>query len=177
MSRSTGSNTSLRLALALLLCVAGAVHARPLPTLPFEPVAVGAGTLRFLGLHLYDGRLWSPDGRWRADAPFALELIYARGFEGEDIARRSIDEIRRLGGHDADTLARWEARLRGLFPDVRAGDRLTGVRLPGAGVRFYAGARHLGEIRDETFANAFFGIWLDARTRAPDLRKKLLGLQ
>lgn len=177
MSRSIVWNTPLRLAFALLLCVTGAAWARPLPALPFEPVPVGAGTLRFLGLPLYDGRLWSPDGRWRVDAPFALELIYARGFDGEDIARRSIDEMRRLGDHAPSTLARWETQLRAVFPDVKPGDRLTGVRLPGAGVRFYAGTRHLGDIGDERFAEAFFGIWFDARTRAPDLRRKLLGLQ
>lgn len=177
MSRNTAWNTPLRLLLALLLCGAASALARPLPSLPFEPVEVGAGTLRFMGFHLYDGRLWSPDGRWRADAPFALELIYARSFDGTDIARRSIDEIRRLGGHDEATLARWETQLKRLFPDVKPGDRLTGVRLPGAGARFYAGDRLTGAIRDEALAEAFFGIWLDARTRAPDLRRKLLGRQ
>ncbi len=177
MSRNSGWNTPLRLALALLLCVAGAACARPQAALPFEPVQVGAGALRFLGVHLYDGRLWSQDGRWRADAPYALELIYARRFDGDDIARRSIDEIRRLAGHDAATLARWETRLRAIFPDVQAGDRLVGVRLPGQGARFYYGADLLGEIREEALADAFFAIWLDPRTRAPDLRRKLLGLQ
>lgn len=177
MSRNSGWNTPLRLALALLLFAAGSVLARPQAPLPFEPVVVGAGTLRFMGFALYDGKLWSPSGRWNADAPFALELIYARAFDGDDIARRSIDEIRRLRTLDDATAARWEARLSAIFPDVKAGDRLTGVRLPGQGVQFYAGSRPLGRIEDEALAEAFFAIWLDPRTRAPDLRRKLLGLQ
>lgn len=177
MSRNSGWNTPFRLGLALLLFAAGAAFARPQAPLPFEPEAVGAGTLRFMGFALYDGKLWSPTGRWDADAPFALELIYARAFDGEDIARRSLEEIRRLRSVDDATAARWEARLKAIFPDVKAGDRLTGVRLPGQGARFYVGERLLGRIDDEALADAFFAIWFDPRTRAPDLRRKLLGRQ
>lgn len=177
MSRNSGWNTPLRLALALLLLAAGSVFARPQAPLPFEPNVVGAGTLRFMGFALYDGKLWSPSGRWDADAPYALELTYARAFDGEDIVRRSLDEIRRLRAPDEATLTRWEARLKAIFPDVKAGDRLTGVRLPGQGARFYVGERLLGRIDDESLAEAFFAIWFDPRTRAPDLRRKLLGRQ
>ena len=181
MSRNSGWNTPpdltrIGLILALVLFAAGTAIARPQAPLPFEPAAVGAGTLRFMGFALYDGKLWSPGGRWDANAPYALELIYARGFDGEDIARRSLEEIRRLRTLDDATAARWEARLRAVFPNVKAGDRLTGVRIPGEGVRFYAGERLLGHIDDEVLASAFFAIWLDPRTRAPDLRRKLLGL-
>ena len=50
----------------------------------------GAGTLRFLGLRIYEARLWSPapitgEG---LDQALALELIYARDLVGEQIARR-----------------------------------------------------------------------------------------
>lgn len=182
MSHNSGWNTlsdlkRTGLALALLLFAAGTALARPQAPLPFEPAAVGAGTLRFMGFALYDGKLWSPTGRWDATAPFALELIYARAFDGDDIARRSVEEIRRLRTLDDATAARWEARLRAIFPDVKSGDRLTGVRVPGQGARFYAGERFLGRIDEEPLADAFFAIWLDPRTRAPDLRRKLLGQQ
>ena len=46
--------------------------------------------------------------------------------------------------------------------------------IPGTGVAFYSGLRKLGQIDDESFADAFFGIWLDPATRAPDLRARLL---
>lgn len=177
MSRNSGWNTPFRLFIALLLLAAGSACARPQAPLPFEPQAVGTGTLRFMGFALYDGSLWSPDGRWTPGAPFALELVYARGFDREDIARRSIEEIRRLRTPNDVTLARWSARLEAIFPDVKAGDRLTGVRLPGQGARFYVGDRLIGHIDDENLADAFFAIWFDPRTRAPDLRRKLLGLQ
>jgi len=41
----------------------------------------------------------------------------------------------------------------------------------------YVGDQLQHEIRDPEFAEAFFAIWLDPRTRDPELRQQLLGLQ
>lgn len=160
----------------LAFCFAAVLpaHASPLPQLSGY-ATVGSGTLRYFGLRIYDATLWSPGGAWSAGKPYALELRYARRFEGAAIARRSIEEMRAQRDHPAATLARWEAQMRALFPDVEAGDRLTGVRIPGAGAAFYSGTRKLGQIDDEAFADAFFGIWLDPASSAPELRNRLLG--
>jgi len=40
---------------------------------------------------------------------------------------------------------------------------------------FYNQHRLLGAIDDPVFARAFFSIWLDPRTREPQLRARLLG--
>lgn len=174
MSPSFVLNTQRRTALAAAcLLAASALNASPLPHLSnFE--AVGSGTMRFFGLRIYDATLWSPGGVWSATRPYALELIYARSFDGAAIARRSIDEMRAQRAYPAATLARWGQQMEALFPDVKSGDRLTGVRLPGEGATFYSATRKLGQIDDEAFADAFFGIWLDPATRAPDLRARLL---
>ena len=160
---------------AVTLLVALAAQASPLPHFPnFK--AVGSGTLRFMGLPIYDATLWSQGGAWVATRPFALELRYARGFSGSTIARLTIEETRTLRAPPAATLARWEQQMRGVFPDVQVGDRLTGVRMPGKGVVFYRDTHKLGQISDETLADAFFDIWLDPATRAPELRARLLGI-
>lgn len=176
MSPNSGLSTRLKTALAAAnLLAASVLQASPLPHLPdFE--AVGNGTMRFFGLRIYDATLWSPGGVWSASQPYALELVYARSFDGSAIAQRSIEEMRAQHPWPAATLARWEKAMRALFPDVEKGDRLIGVRTPGAGVTFYSGTRKLGQIRDEAFADAFFGIWLSPATRAPDLRAQLLKL-
>jgi hypothetical protein len=160
---------------AIWLLTASALQASPLPHLP-EFKAVGNGTLRFFGLRIYEAILWAPDGVWSAGQPYALELVYARGFDGKAIARRSIDEMRAQRSWPEATLANWESEMRALFPDVAKGDRLIGVRQPGAGATFYSATRRLGQVRDEAFADAFFGIWLSPATSAPDLRAKLLKL-
>jgi hypothetical protein len=83
--------------------------------------------------------------------------------------------MRRLGYGDEAALARWGEAMARVFPDVRRGDRLVGVYLPGRGADFYGEDRYLGTVAEEAFADAFFAIWLDARTREPRLREALLG--
>ncbi len=175
MSRNSASNTRPKRWLAALgLVLALGAEAGPLPHLAgYE--AVGSGTLRFLGLRIYDATLWSPRGSWAASQPFALELRYARSFDGAAIAKRSIEEIRGQRRLPETTLARWQAQLAAIFPDVREGDRLIGVRVPGEGATFYRGTQPIGRIDDETLADAFFDIWLAPATSAPELRARLLG--
>lgn len=169
-------STQLRLAAIALLLLAAPVCAGPAGvSLPFASVQVGHGTLRYFGLRIYDATLWAPDGKWRPDAPYALELAYAREFAGATLAASTVEEIRKQRKLPQPTLAAWEKQLKSLFPDVKPGDRLAAVRIPGEGVSFHAGSRTLGRVDDETFADSFFGIWLDARTAVPALRARLIG--
>lgn len=138
----------------------------------------GQGRLRFLGLHVYDARLWAgspvPGSDWAA-APFALELLYARRLKGPLIAERSLKEMRRQGEISEPAAERWLALMVSLFPDVGEGDRITGVNLPGVGARFHVNGSVRGEPREPDFARMFFGIWLSPRTSEPGLREALLG--
>jgi hypothetical protein len=136
----------------------------------------GAGRLRFWGFHVYDAKLWVRGERYAPDRPFVLAVKYARGFTGESIAQMSADEMRRIGGATEAQLARWTETMRRLFPaEVRAGDELAAASLADRGVRLFMNGRVIGEVAEPEFARAFFGIWLDPRTRATDLRLALLG--
>ena len=138
----------------------------------------GNGRLRFMGLRIYDIRLWagaSPVGAQWASVPLALELEYARKLDGEQIAERSLVEMRRQAEPAADTAERWLSAMKKMFPDVREGDRITGLNLPGQGARFFHNGTLRGEVRDAEFARLFFGIWLSPRTSEPSLRESLLG--
>lgn len=177
--RSRSLAASVLVALALLAPVAGAAAPVALPdelrrTLD-EPAALGSGTLRWLGLHVYDATLWVKGASWSADGPYALDIRYARNIPGAKLAQTSVQEMRRMGTHDEARLARWEQAMNRLFPDVKPGDRLIGINAPGRGARFYLGARYLGSVDDSEFAQAFFSIWLGERTRKPELRALLLG--
>lgn len=143
-----------------------------------EPRLAGEGSLRWFGLKLYDARLWTgpaglAQGRF-ASRPFALELRYSRAIDAQTIARASIEEIERLGFGDSLERESWLQAMRRVFPDVRAGDRLTGVNRPGQGVSFFHNDRPVGAVDDPRFATAFFSIWLDPRTVAPQLRAQLI---
>lgn len=188
-SRSAAPEPTRRRALATLASAlllptamgAGASVGLPAPVAAELPGArlQGQGTLRFLGMHIYDARLWAP-GPVRPDAVdrtvLALELQYARSLKGPLIAERSIEEMRRVGDFSAEQGQRWETVMTRMFPDVRASDRIFGLQRPGDGARFLFGERFLGEVRDAEFARLFFGIWLSPRTSEPALRAALLGL-
>jgi hypothetical protein len=138
----------------------------------------GEGALTFLTLHVYDARLWVGEG-FAADRPesepLALELQYGRSLYGQKIAERSLEEMQRIPGMDEAQAARWLAWMKGVFPDVKKGDRITGVLRPGEAVRLYFNGRLRGELRDAEFARRFFAIWLGPRTSEPKLRQALLG--
>ena len=157
----------------------------PAPAAPAEVTAAlpgarlqGQGRLRFMGLRIYDARLWAAapglGAEW-AMAPLALELLYARGLDGGRIAERSLVEMQRQGEIEAGKAARWLGAMKQVFPDVQAGERLTGVHLPGLGARFFVNGQLRGDVRDAEFARLFFGIWLSPGTSEPALREALLG--
>ncbi len=138
---------------------------------------LGQGRLRYFGLHVYDARLWAegPPGAEPLRQPLALEIEYARALVGARIAERSIEEMRRVGDVRPEQAERWLEALKRLLPDVRPGDRLTGVLRPGQGAQFFANGRALGAIDDAEFARLFFSVWLSPRTSEPGLRAQLLG--
>lgn len=169
---------------ALALCAGGA---RASVAVPAEVAAAlpgarlqGQGRLRFLGLRVYEARLWAHAGpgslvtAW-VDQRLALEIEYARALAGGQIAERSLLEMRRQGDIDTATAARWLDALQGLIPDVKAGDRLTAVHEPGLRLRLFANGVLRGETTDLTLAQRFMGIWLAPVTSEPSLRAALLG--
>lgn len=138
---------------------------------------LGQGQMRFLGLRIYDARLWVGPQFEAADFgdhPLALELTYHRAFKGAAIAQRSIEEIERQGKLAPAQAQHWQKALAALLPDVQTGDLLTGLYQPGRGMQFWRGEQLLGAIDDAELARRFFAIWLSPRTSEPGLRGALL---
>lgn len=167
----------MRALLCLLICLPLVAQALPEAARneAGELQVSGRGEMRWLGLKLYEAELWTEEGAFSFERPFALVLTYARDIPGGRLAESSVDEMRRLGERDAVRLKQWRAAMATVFPDVRAGDRIVGLYLPGRGARFFHNDRSTGEVADAQFARAFFAIWLDPRTREPALRERLLG--
>lgn len=139
-----------------------------------EAKAVGEGTLSVMFWDAYQATLYAPNGRYEQSAPVALKLTYLMDFEGSDIADRSAKEIRNLGYQDELKIAAWHREMERLFPDVEKGQSITGVRTKEGKAIFFFGEQRLGMIESDGFADAFFGIWLNEKTSAPELRQKLL---
>ena len=170
------------LAACALAAAANAAAVEPVP-LP-EPVArevpelraLGSHRFRFLAFHVYDATLWTRGGAAALEQPHALDIRYAMEVAGRDLARRSVEEMRKQGVRDEAALARWEREMERVFPDIRPGDRLVGVHVPGVEARFHSQRGWIGTVRDAAFASAFFAIWLGERTSEPAMRRRLLSL-
>ncbi len=137
----------------------------------------GQARLSVLGFQIYDARLWVAPGfkgKTFSEHAFGLELAYLRSVSGEDIATRSLDEMRRFATLSPEQEKDWLRQMREIFPSVQKGDRLLGIHRPGSGVAFYFNGQPKGEIRDAEFARLFFGIWLFENTAKPAIRRDLL---
>lgn len=138
----------------------------------------GQARFRFLGLHVYDIRLWSAApvtaANW-AEQPLTLEIEYARSLDGTEIAKRSLKEMRGQAALSDAQARAWLAEMQAAFPDVKAGDRLSGRFEPGAAAQFFVNGQPRRRVADADFARLFFGIWLSPQTSEPGLRQQLLG--
>ena len=165
------------IATLLMLCAAaGALAAAPAHVEDNVSNArlAGKGPFTWFGLRIYDAELWIGEKGAQPDAPYVLELRYARKLDGGKIAEASADEMEKLGAGTASQRAAWLARMKEIFPNVKDGTRISGVNLPGSGVRFYLDGKPLASVPDPAFARAFFAIWLDPKTSAKGLRSALL---
>ena len=167
------------LALLLALCLSTALGARELPAAlrTHAPALAlhGSADMRHFGFKIYTARLWTAGQGFDAGQPFALDLEYALDVDAEALVDTSISELRQQGRRDEAQLAQWARDMRAVFPDVRKGDRLIGLAVPGVEARFYSAQGYIASIRDPAFVEAFFGIWLRPDTSAPGVRARLLG--
>ncbi len=141
------------------------------------PRLIGQHRFTYWGFEVYDASLWgstvfAPE-EW-AKQSLVLELRYLRDFKGVDIAQRSIDEMHGQRTLSATQKQAWFGVLHSLIPNVRTGERLTGVYSPDKGMQLLHQDRLLGEVPDVELAQRFFGIWLAPETSQRQLRQQLL---
>lgn len=138
----------------------------------------GRGSLRFLGMPIYDAELAVADG-FDAARPMAtalsLRLSYRRALQGKLIADRSLAEMRRSGPIDEADASRWLTFMTAAFPDVKPGDTIRGDWDPAtSSTVFQHNDAATARLKDASFGPRFFGIWLHEKTSEPALRAALL---
>ena len=139
---------------------------------------VGSSLFRYWGFEVYQATLHAPagfDARRFEQQRFGLSLQYRRAFKGGDIAQRSIDEMQAIAPLTPKQASDWTAAMQRAFPDIKPGDELLGVHVPGSGARFYFNGQLRATVDDPAFSARFFGIWLSPQTSAPQLRTALIG--
>lgn len=136
----------------------------------------GEGVFSWSVFRFYRARLLTASGLFDEDQPFLLDLHYLRSLTGQQIVSTSVDEIVRLFTLSDTQQKTWSESLSTMIPDVSLGDRLLGWFVPGVQIQFFSATQKLGQIDDPEFVRMFSAIWLDPRTRSPQLRAALLGL-
>jgi hypothetical protein len=128
-------------------------------------------------LDVYDATLFvAPEFRSASfeQHPLVLELTYLRSLSGKAIAERALKEMRRAATVEPEQAQAWLSAMQEAFPDVRSGDKLTGLHRPNTGAQFWFNGQVRATIADPLFSRLFFGIWLANTTSEPALRAALL---
>jgi hypothetical protein len=158
-----------------------AINATELPT-PLreekpELLPVGAATLHWFGLHVYDVALYAKETAYTTNGTAALSIRYNISVKRRKLLDTTLQEWRRLGKGDDAQRKKWIEQLESLWLDLKSGDSLTASRKGDGPTQFYFGDRLLGEVSDPAFGPAFFAIWLDENCSYPRVRDGLLGVK
>jgi hypothetical protein len=132
---------------------------------------LGHGRMTYWGFTLYDAKLYASK---EPKGGIALDIQYLRKFEAKDLAKQTLDELKKLGVSETQR-AEWADPLVKAFKTVQVGDSITAIKKPQGSTQFFYNGQFVSEISGESFSQAFFGIWLHPKTSAPQLRKILLG--
>lgn len=174
---------------ALMLAAGAASGAQCLSARFPERVQLGDATLTlnglgvrkatFLRVNVYVAALYlphpTPDARAIIDSggPFELDLQFVRSV-GAKAIRNGFDEGFAQVPHSPSIDSRI-ATLDGWMDNIRSGERMSFVRIPGRGVQFSFAGKPKGIIPGEDFARALLAIWLGDHPPNPELKAGLLG--
>ncbi len=111
----------------------------------------------------------------QSDTPSELVLQFIRGVSAHEL-RESWEEgfARNFPGYPPGL----EAGLRQLntwVTDVRPGQRMTFIRIPGTGMQVDINGTVKGVIAGDEFSKAFLSIWFGDFPQTPELKRGLLG--
>ncbi len=135
---------------------------------------IGKGSQSYFGLRVYHVTLWAASDRWNPEEPHALDLESNRAISKDQLTNAGMSEMDRLGLGNSHQRQVWRKEMERVLPSVNRGDQLVVFCAPNHKTFFFYNGRELGEIDDPAFGAAFFGIWLDPRSKNPSLRKSLL---
>ncbi|UYV38059.1 hypothetical protein N4R57_02845 [Rhodobacteraceae bacterium D3-12] len=162
----------LKIALPLALLIAPAVsQASPVDTALSGAELRGAATFRWVGLPIYEARLYTKSGArldWGKD--FGLELKYLRNLTKFDLVEGTMRELERTG-----TALPLRAQLERCFDNVRKGDRYVAVSDGQDKLRFWRNGRRMCTLAYPQIKTRFMAIFLGDDTRSKSFTRRLRG--
>jgi hypothetical protein len=141
---------------------------------------LGVRKATFLKINVYVAALYvprrTPDAHAiiDSDRPFELDLQFVRGV-GAKAIRDGFDEGFAQSASGNAALKSRIATLEGWIEDIRAGERMSFVGVPGGGVQFSFAGKLKGTLEGEDFTRALLAIWFGGHPPNPELKTGLLG--
>lgn len=132
---------------------------------------LGSGTFRFLGLPLYDAKLYTPGGApfsWNED--FGLELTYRKNLTQKALVNSTLEEIARQGNN-----APTRAQLEQCFQAVSKGDTYLAISQGPNAIGFWRNGRKTCTLSYSGAKRGFMSIFLGSNTRSASFTSQLKG--
>jgi chalcone isomerase-like protein len=109
------------------------------------------------------------------NTPAELILHFVRNVGVGDLRNAWSEGFERAAKDQLPLLNARIAMLNSWMSDMKTGQRLTFVRIPGSGVQISVNGVAKGTITGDDFSRALFSIWLGPEPPNADLKKGLLG--
>ncbi|MEX0306414.1 MAG: hypothetical protein AB3N12_03405 [Ruegeria sp.] len=155
----------------LILLIPGGLAASPMSDAIRDPELRGNATFRFLGLPLYDAKLYTPGGAafsWNAD--FGLQLTYRKNLKQKALVESTLEEMARQG-NPAPT----EAQLQTCFQAVSKGDSYLAIAQGPNSVSFWRNGSKTCTLTNPGITRSFMSIFLGDNTRSAAFTRSLRG--
>lgn len=136
---------------------------------------IGSSNLYFLGLKVYQISLWSESEKFSYDQKFAIQISYNMNFSKEELAQRSIEEIKRFEILNQKQEIEYYNQLIAIFSNIKKSDEKIAIFDPQKGVELFHNHKLNGKITDSKLARLFVDIWLNEKNSYPKVTRKLLG--
>jgi len=142
---------------------------------------LGIRKATFLKVNVYVGALYvtrashDPQPLIDPNAPAELILQFVRNVGAGDLKSAWKEGFERVAKDQMATLGARVTMLDGWMSDIKTGQRLTFVRLPGTGIQVSVNGTVKGTITGDDFSRAFMKIWLGDEPPNAELKAGLLG--
>lgn len=131
----------------------------------------GKAIFRFVGLPIYEARLFTTNGApvdWSSD--FGIELEYMRNVSKKDLVGSTMDEFARNG-----TPPPVQDQLARCFDDVRKGDRYLAITQGQDQVGFWRNGIPVCTLNHPQISQRFMSIFVGENTRSASFTRRLKG--
>ena len=156
---------------SIIALAPGGLSASPITQTLSDAQLKGSATFRFLGVPVYDAKLFTPQGdafNWNED--FGIQLTYRKNLKQRALVESTLDEMARQGN-----AAPTPGQLEQCFQGVSRGDNYVAISEGANKVGFWRNGQKTCTLSYPGAKRAFMSIFLGNDTRSASFTRQLKG--